>query len=111
MDYRKKTVVITGAGSGIGRATALCFAHAGANLVLADINFEAASETIHLIGQSSGKTFSFKTDVSDPASVKELVAFTIEKFKTVYAIVNNAAIQINKTAKIPALKNGTASWL
>ena len=61
--------------------------------------FEQFCETIHLIGQSSGKTFAFKTDVSDPASVKELVAFTIEKFKTVYAIVNNAAIQINKTAE------------
>ena len=40
MDFSKKTVVITGAGSGIGRATAGCFAKAGADLVLADINFE-----------------------------------------------------------------------
>jgi len=99
MDFSKKTVVITGAGSGIGRATAGCFAKSGADLVLADINFEAATETIRLIGETKGKMVAFKADVSDPSSVMALVAFTVEKFKTVYAVVNNAAIQINKTAE------------
>jgi NAD(P)-dependent dehydrogenase (short-subunit alcohol dehydrogenase family) len=99
MDFSKKTVVITGAGSGIGRATAGCFAKAGTDLVLADINFEALTETIQWIGETKGKIVAFKTDVSDPASVMALVAFTMNEFSSVYAIVNNAAIQINKTAE------------
>jgi NAD(P)-dependent dehydrogenase (short-subunit alcohol dehydrogenase family) len=99
MDFSKKTVVITGAGSGIGRATAGCFAKAGADLVLADINFEAATETIRWIGETKGRVVAFKTDVSDPASVMALVGYTMKEFKSVYAIVNNAAIQINKTAE------------
>src|SRR6476646_1092204 len=99
MDFSKKTVVITGAGSGIGRATATCFAKAGADLVLADINFDAVTETIQLMGETKGKIVAFKTDVSDPASVMALVAFTKKEFTSVYAIVNNAAIQINKTAE------------
>ncbi len=83
MDFSKKTVVITGAGSGIGRATAVCFAKAGADLVLADINFEAATETIRLIGETKGKVVAFKTDVSDPASVMALVGYTMKEFKSV----------------------------
>ena len=79
MDFSKKTVVITGAGSGIGRATAGCFAKAGADLVLADINFEAATETIRWIGETKGKVVAFKTDVSDPASVMALVGYHDER--------------------------------
>jgi NAD(P)-dependent dehydrogenase (short-subunit alcohol dehydrogenase family) len=99
MNFSKRSVVITGAGSGIGRATAICFANAGADLVLADINLDAALETVNLINNEKGKVVAFQTDVSDPSSVQELVAFTFKTFQNVYAIVNNAAIQINKTAE------------
>jgi NAD(P)-dependent dehydrogenase (short-subunit alcohol dehydrogenase family) len=99
MNFRNKCVVITGAGSGIGRATAICFANAGADLVIADINMVAAIETVKIINQAKGKAIAFQTDVSDPSSVQDLVAFTINSFQNVYAIVNNAAIQVNKTAE------------
>jgi NAD(P)-dependent dehydrogenase (short-subunit alcohol dehydrogenase family) len=99
MNFSKRSVVITGAGSGIGRATAICFANAGADLVLADINLDAALETVNLVNNEKGKVVAFQTDVSDPSSVQELVAFTFKTFQNVYAIVNNAAIQINKTAE------------
>lgn len=99
MKFENKTVVITGAGSGIGRATAICFAKEGAHIVLADINAESAEETAALIKDETGKAVVWKTDVSDPGSVQELVAFTIKTFGDVFAIVNNAAIQINKTAE------------
>ncbi len=99
MNFSNRTVVITGAGSGIGRATAICFANAGADLVIAEINLDAALETVNLIKNVKGKIVAFQTDVSDPSSVQHLVAFTVRTFQNVYAVVNNAAIQINKTAE------------
>src|SRR5258708_19735007 len=99
MKFSNKCVVITGSGSGIGRATALCFAKEGADVVVADINLDAAMETVGQIQKLNGKAVAFKADVSDPASVQDLVAFTIKTFSGVHAIVNNAAIQINKTAE------------
>jgi NAD(P)-dependent dehydrogenase (short-subunit alcohol dehydrogenase family) len=99
MDFASKTVVVTGAGSGIGKATAICFAKAGANTVIADINFDAAQETVAVILRDGGKAVAFKVDVSDPVSVEALVAFTLKTFSGVYAVVNNAAIQVNKTAE------------
>lgn len=99
MHFENKTVVVTGAGSGIGRATALCFSTAGAHVVIADINLHAAEETAVLIRSAGGKAVAFRTDVSDPGSVEALVAFTLKTFSGVFAIVNNAAIQVNKTAE------------
>ena len=99
MKFKNKCVVVTGSGSGIGRATAISFAAEGADVVVADINADAASETVQLIRAAYGKAVACKADVSDPASVQELVAFTIASFSRVHAIVNNAAIQINKTAE------------
>jgi NAD(P)-dependent dehydrogenase (short-subunit alcohol dehydrogenase family) len=99
MRFSNKAIVITGAGSGIGRATAICFAQEAANVVVADINLEAALETVRLIQQVNGKAVAHQVDVSEPASVKELVSFTISTFSKVHAVVNNAAIQVNKTAE------------
>ena len=99
MKFDQKTIVVTGAGSGIGRATALCFAKEGANVVIADINLEDAESTVVQIMQVKGKAVAFKTDVSDPVSVQELVVFTIKTFAGIHTLVNNAAIQINKTAE------------
>jgi NAD(P)-dependent dehydrogenase (short-subunit alcohol dehydrogenase family) len=99
MKFDNKCVVVTGSGSGIGRATALCFAKEGADVVVADINLEAAQETVQLIHQAKGKGVARKADVSDPSSVKELVSFVTTAFPGVHAVVNNAAIQVNKTAE------------
>jgi len=99
MRFSNKAIVITGAGSGIGRATAICFAQEAANVVIADINLEAALETVRLIQQVNGKAVAHQVDVSEPASVKELVSFTISTFSKVHAVVNNAAVQVNKTAE------------
>lgn len=99
MKFRNKTVVVTGSGSGIGRATALCFAKEGANVVVADIDLHAALDTVEFIKEIKGNAVAFKADVSDPASVQDLVAFTVKTFSGVHAIMNNAAIQVNKTAE------------
>ncbi len=97
MKMKDRNVVVTGAGSGIGRACAIEFAAAGANVIAADINIEGAMETVRQIGHSAGTSLAFQTDVSDPESVKKLVGFTLKYLGSIDALVNNAAIQVNKT--------------
>jgi NAD(P)-dependent dehydrogenase (short-subunit alcohol dehydrogenase family) len=97
MKLRDRIVVVTGAGSGIGRACAIEFATEGAQVIVADINQKGADETVRHILTGKGKAIAFKTDVSKPESVKQLVDFTIKSFTKIDALINNAAIQVNKT--------------
>jgi NAD(P)-dependent dehydrogenase (short-subunit alcohol dehydrogenase family) len=97
MKLKNRVVVVTGSGSGIGRACAVEFAVAGAEVVVADINLQGAEETVKQINSGNGNAVAFKTDVADPESVKQLVAFTLKTFSKVDALINNAAIQVNKT--------------
>ena len=99
MKFQNKCVVITGAGSGIGRATAIAFAKEGAQVIVGDINLNGANETVAIISRENGHATAYKVDVSDPGSVKDFVAFSIELFSSVHAVVNNAAIQVNKTVE------------
>jgi NAD(P)-dependent dehydrogenase (short-subunit alcohol dehydrogenase family) len=99
MKMKDRVVVVTGAGSGIGKACASEFANAGAVVVAADINIAGAEETAEAIRQAGGQAVAFKTDVSDPSSVEALAAFTLTSFGKVDAVVNNAAIQVNKTVE------------
>lgn len=97
MKFKDRTVVITGSGSGIGRACALEFAREGANLVIADIDLNAARETVKMIENLNGSALACKTDVSEPGSVMQLVELAVKKYGSIYSLVNNAAIQVNKT--------------
>jgi NAD(P)-dependent dehydrogenase (short-subunit alcohol dehydrogenase family) len=97
MKLKNRIVVVTGAGSGIGRACAVESAKEGACVIVADINLEGANETAKQIVANKGKAVVFKTDVSKPESVKQLVDFTIRSFTKIDALINNAAIQVNKT--------------
>jgi NAD(P)-dependent dehydrogenase (short-subunit alcohol dehydrogenase family) len=97
MKLNNRIVVVTGSGSGIGRACAIEFAKAGAKVVVADINFQGAEETVRQIRVSKGTAIAFKTDVSNPESVKQLVVFTIKTYSKIDILINNAAIQVNKT--------------
>jgi NAD(P)-dependent dehydrogenase (short-subunit alcohol dehydrogenase family) len=99
MKLKDRIVVVTGAGSGIGRACAVESAKEGAQVVVADINVQGADETVEQIVANNGKAVAFKTDVSNPESVRQLVDFTISSFLKIDALINNAAIQINKTVE------------
>lgn len=91
-----RVAVITGSGNGIGGATALEFARAGAMVAVADIDFAGALETVRRIAAEGGVAIAVQADVSDPGSVQNLVAKTLEAFSRVDTLVNNAAIQISK---------------
>jgi NAD(P)-dependent dehydrogenase (short-subunit alcohol dehydrogenase family) len=94
MKLEGKVAVVTGAGSGIGRACALEFAREGARVVVADINAAAARATAEQIGRLA---IAIPTDVADPEAVSRLAQKSIEAFGNVDVLMNNAAIQVNKT--------------
>lgn len=99
MKLKNRSVVITGSGSGIGRACAIEFAREGAKVVVADINLRGAEETVSLIKGEGGTAVPFKADVSNPESVRQLVEFSIKTYSVIDALINNAAVQINKTVE------------
>ncbi|SEM42794.1 SDR family oxidoreductase [Streptacidiphilus jiangxiensis] len=88
-----RTVVVTGAGSGIGRATALAFAEAGASVVAADLNPESAARTAQLASLlGAPRTGSYAVDVSDPAAMEAFAKTVQAEHGVPDVVVNNAGI-------------------
>ncbi|MET0239432.1 MAG: SDR family oxidoreductase [Sphingobium sp.] len=92
VDYNMggKTVIVTGASSGLGRATALLLAEAGAQLFLVGRSDEALAETAALLGDSAVATH--VTDLSDPSASAAVVAAAVERFGEIHALCNVAGI-------------------
>lgn len=93
MRFEGKNVMVTGAGSGIGRATALEFAREGANVAVVDVNDEGARRTVSAIEAMGRKAWHILADVADENSVAALFAAIAERFVTLDVAVNNAGIQ------------------
>jgi NAD(P)-dependent dehydrogenase (short-subunit alcohol dehydrogenase family) len=85
-----KIAVVTGAATGIGRATALAFAREGARVVVADV--AQADETVRMIRDHGGEALFVATDVSNPAQVEQLVSRTIETYGRLDVAFNNAGV-------------------
>lgn len=87
-----RVVIVTGAGSGIGRATAQRFAREGARIVAVDINGDSASETAGSIAEDGGEAWAQTVDVSVRGQVEDLVRGTVERYGALDVMVANAGI-------------------
>lgn len=93
MKLANKIALITGAGSGMGRAASLLFAGEGAKIACADIDEKGAAETAKLIERDGGKAIAVKADVSKSADVRAMVAAAAEKLGPPNILYNNAGIE------------------
>ena len=87
-----KVSIITGAGQGIGRATALKFASEGARVAVCDINLDSVNETVREIEANGGEAAAFRIDVTDKESIIKMVEGVMAKWGRVDTLVNNAGI-------------------
>lgn len=94
-----KVAVITGAGRGIGKATAETFAREGAQVVIADFDEKSGQSTASGINANGGQSTFIPVDVSDADSVSNLFNQVHEKFNRVDILVNNAGILQDSTLK------------
>src|SRR5690349_18160873 len=95
---RDQVVVVTGASSGIGRATALRFGEAGAKVVLAARNVVGLQEVAEVIQDNGGEALVVPTDVSDWAQVERLAHAAVSAFGRIDTWVNDAGVGVYATA-------------
>ena len=97
---KNKTIIVTGAASGIGKATAELFAKLGSNVVISDIQENEGMAATKSIVVAGGKATFFKTDVSKPEEMEALVNFALKTYGTLDVAVNNAGIagEVNPVA-------------
>ncbi|MBV8159636.1 MAG: SDR family NAD(P)-dependent oxidoreductase, partial [Acidimicrobiia bacterium] len=92
MDLQQKTAVVTGGGSGIGRASALAFAAAGASVLVADIATDDGQDTVQRIEKEGGTAAFIPVDVTDPAQLQAMLREAEQRFGGVDVLHNNAGI-------------------
>ena len=92
LEFRSQTALVTGAGSGIGRATARRLAAGGASVVVQDLNADAAQQVAVDIESAGGVAFPLDGDVSDESLAPRLVEATVSRFGSLDILVNNAGM-------------------
>ena len=108
MDIQDKVAIVTGGGSGIGRATALRLASEGASVIVADVDEDGGKETVSEIEASGGRAAFVRTDVTSPEDVQAMIAAAEETFGGLDILHNNAGI-LGGPAPFPDAE--PASWM
>jgi NAD(P)-dependent dehydrogenase (short-subunit alcohol dehydrogenase family) len=93
MRLKDKVALITGAGSGMGRATATLFAREGAKVAVVDLNLAGAEDTVRRITTAGGQAIAIRADVSDSEDASSMVSGAVAKFGGLDIIYNNAGIE------------------
>jgi 3-oxoacyl-[acyl-carrier protein] reductase len=92
MKLKGSIAIVTGAGQGIGKAIALCFAKHGAVPIVVDLNEDTSKQVVKEIEQLGIQTIYIKLDVSDVPSIRRMVKTVVQEFGTINILVNNAGI-------------------
>jgi NAD(P)-dependent dehydrogenase (short-subunit alcohol dehydrogenase family) len=95
--FHGKTIVITGAASGIGRATAKIFAREGANVVCADINEDGVKKTVAQVNAAGSQALALTIDVSKRAAVEEMIELALNDFRRVHFLFNSAGAAVRRS--------------
>ncbi len=90
MNLQNKTAIVTGAGSGIGKATAFRLAREGANVVALDIHAETAAATVDEIIRNGGSAMAAQADIRDSARIQAIVADVLGRYGRIDILINNA---------------------
>ncbi|WP_426516793.1 glucose 1-dehydrogenase [Diaminobutyricibacter sp. McL0618] len=106
-DYHDRVALVTGAGSGIGRASAQAFADSGATVVVADINEAGGTETVALIEAAGGRAEFVSVDVADETGVNDLVNGIVERHGRLDFAHNNAGIE---ATNVPLAELSSDEW-
>ena len=96
MRFEQKVALVTGAATGIGRASAVRLASEGARVGLADVNREALAETADLIEKAGGQSLVLRTDVSQESDVREAIASLVGEWGRLDVLFNNAGLPLAK---------------
>ena len=105
--FKNKTILITGAGSGIGRATANVFAREGANVICVDIDIAAAERTANQVIQMGSEAVYIQCDVTDRTQVERMISKALEQFEIINFELNSAGGAI---ARKPFLEITNELW-
>jgi NAD(P)-dependent dehydrogenase (short-subunit alcohol dehydrogenase family) len=105
--FKEKVVVVTGGGSGIGRATAEAFGEEGASVVVVDLDQERANAVAQTIIEGGGRAIALAADVSSIGDAERIAQSAVSAFQGIHVLVNNAGIQTYGTVVATKL-SGTA---
>jgi NAD(P)-dependent dehydrogenase (short-subunit alcohol dehydrogenase family) len=112
MEIAGKVAIVTGAGSGIGRATALRLAGEGASVVVADVTEGGGTETVRQIEAGGGRALFIRTDVAVDADIRVMIAEALSTFGALDVLVNNAGIVETLTTELGTVSQTAApQWL